>query len=381
MCCGVRPLSLRTVTRRQKNGRHDLKKHFNCGPSPFRIHPLPDLFSLEILPSTQWPFQEYPESGVFSPFFESCKSSGGSSHPTVFSIFPSMGAFAYRKFLLSPSAAAPPNRSAVEKRKNRDDSDVDHVSTKRQRLAGSKRGQRLRQRNRTIIKSRQKRSARHQVECRRLKVDTLSLGYVNIGLRGLSSRSLEECAMFAEHDNIDFLFISEVKLQAGDISFQRELDGFDIQEFLRPTGNAGGILLMAKDDVNFVYDVWEGDVNPDQSWMSSERVWLRIDHNGLKTAVCGTYVRTSKRRYYEQNQALLDKIEHEKGILDQLGYTCCVIGDLNAHIGSRGRYGIHGNPHGTNTNGHKLISFMDNCNFSVLNNSCLLYTSPSPRDS
>ena len=190
MCYGGRPLSFRTVTRRQENGHHDLRKHFNCGPSPFRSHPLPGLFSMEIHPSTQWPFQEYPEKGVFSPVFEVCQSYSGLSQPTIFSTFPSMGAFAYRKFLkLAPSAVAPPSRSAGEKRKSKDDGDLAQDNTKRQRLVGDKRGQRIKQRNKTIIRSRQKRSVHHQDGCRRLKVDTLSLGYVNIGLRGLTSRS------------------------------------------------------------------------------------------------------------------------------------------------------------------------------------------------
>ena len=227
----------------------------------------------------------------------------------------------------------------------------------------------LKKRNKLIVKSRQQRNLRNKPGIKIKEVNTLSVGYVNIGLRGLSLRSLQECAIFAERDNLDFLFCSEVKLQEGDTSFSRAIEGFETHEFLRATGNAGGLLLLVKDGGDKLYNVWDGDLTDQQSWMSSERVWLRVETNDQKLAFCGTYLRTNCVKYYDKNQALLNQIEHEKSLLSSLGWTCSVIGDLNSHVGSKGPYGIPGNPHGTNTNGTKLINFMNSCNLSILNNS------------
>ena len=357
----------RVTTRRRGNGSYNLWRHFKIRSPPFSSSPSDDVFSTQVSSQFEWPFEEKPLSTVFSSFFAGPRLDPDKSWLRVFSSFPSMAAFRKKLILTSSSQTVPLSRAPASKRPLPDGQTF--PDNKRQRKPGQKRGQEIKKRNKIIVKSKNKREIRKHQAAQKHTVGTISVRYVNMGLRGLSHRSLQECAMFAEHDSVDFLFVSEAKLQEGDQSFKREIKGFDVQEFLRPTGPSGGIVLLAKDDTNFVTDVWEGDLAACESWMQSERVWLRINHDGEKSAVCGVYLRQNNRKYYDRNQQLLNKLEQEITILSQLGYTCSILGDLNSHIGSRGAHGIAGNPHGVNRNGQILIRFLDNCNLKVLNKS------------
>ena len=157
---------------------------------------------------------------------------------------------------------------------------------------------------------------------------------------------------------------------------RQEVPGFDSYEFLRTSSNAGGMLLLARQGTKLCYEVWDGDLEDKQDWISSERVWVKFQHGDVMTAVCGVYFRTNnlgKPEYFRDNEELWDVIERESSILSTLGYTTAIIGDLNGHVGNNGPHGIPGNPHGVNRNGELILDFLNRSNMTILNKLSLIH--------
>ena len=293
------------------------------------------------------PFEEYPSYEVFGrnkTFIDIVMTVPKKLESNPFIKYPSLALFARWSTFTAGVTTVSGSQGGKDKRK-RDDEEQRVEVTKKRRLCKKKASKKLTNK----MKVRRNNYVRQPVTVE--KASLLKIGYSNIGLRGLSSRSLQEATGFAEEEELDILFLSELKLQEGDTSFKREVKGFDVHESLRVSGKAGGMLAMVKETRNLNYDFWDGNLEQEEGWLAAERMWIRLQHGNRKTAVCGIYARVNKPSYYDKNRVLWNKIEEEMTVLTNLGYSCSVIGDMNAHIGSTGPHGIKGNPHGINQNG------------------------------
>ena len=75
---------------------------------------------------------------------------------------------------------------------------------------------------------------------------------------------------------------------------------------------------------------------------------------------------TANDDYKLWNESLYETIQGELRGLENEGYKCMIMGDMNAHIGTP-PLGIDGNKPGTNSNGRKLLDFVSNNNLVILN--------------
>ena len=96
--------------------------------------------------------------------------------------------------------------------------------SKKQRMSKIRLIKKTNWRNKYLLKKKalKQNLSQKKIQKRRKIIDKVSIGYINIGLRGLSKRSLGECANFALDEDLDVLFLSELKLEpcqcrAGDL--------------------------------------------------------------------------------------------------------------------------------------------------------------------
>ena len=128
----------------------------------------------------------------------------------------------------------------------------------------------------------------------------------------------------------------------------------------------GGKLILRSDRVNCSEWTTTGTNN---DWINSERSWLLVHSGGCKLAICSVYMAaevTANNDFVAWNDCLYSTIQGELKGFQQTGYNCMIIGDMNAHVGDLPE-GIVGNRPGVNSNGRKLLNFVQNNGFVMLN--------------
>ena len=91
---------------------------------------------------------------------------------------------------------------------------------------------------------------------------------------------------------------------------------------------------------------------------------------------------TTNDDFMAWNDSLYEALQGELRTLELEGYQCMIMGVMNTHVGVPPR-GIAGNRQGVNTNGIKLLNFIDNNDLVLMNkeaNVCTgLFTRISPQ--
>ena len=94
-----------------------------------------------------------------------------------------------------------------------------------------------------------------------------------------------------------------------------------------------------------------------------------MHQNESNIAICSVYMAAeimANDDYKSWNESLYETIQGELRRLENDGYKCIIMRDMNAHIGTP-PLGIDGNKPGINSNGPKLLDFVSNNDLILLN--------------
>ena len=195
-----------------------------------------------------------------------------------------------------------------------------------------------------------------------------TLNIMSLNCNGLAGK-MDELADFMELKELDVIFLSEVKLRSGSRFTRFGVEGFKDYAELR-LEDQGGMVAYVSSRIGKYATKWDGLEHGQQEWMSSERLWIKVDAV-QKVAVCGIYLRCNPGIFSEaneKNEELLNHIHTEANFLRQQGFSIIVMGDMNAHGGDCEQFGFANNTHGVNRNGSLLIEWLSGQSMKCLNN-------------
>ena len=213
------------------------------------------------------------------------------------------------------------------------------------------------------------RSLRSRTSTNNITVQQTPLKICYWNCNGITNHcKLQEINDIMESEQLDVLFIDETHLKKGTNEDMTLLDKWTPTYLERDFGlkNGGGKIVLKSPKLKYLE--WNPIVK-DKEWVSSERTWIFVYKNGSNIAICSVYMAaeiTANDDYKLWNESLYETIQGELRGLENEGYKCMIMGDMNAHIGTP-PLGIDGNKPGTNSNGRKLLDFVSNNNLVILN--------------
>ena len=189
-----------------------------------------------------------------------------------------------------------------------------------------------------------------------------------LNVDGLSDASLEDVKSYASLRSPDFIFLLESKRRMEEVGSDISVAGYDLTEIRRSDAandkQGGGIACYTKNIDGVLFKRHSPDIaHEDLAYVDAERVWMTVETQHSKTAVCGLYLgcQFSDDRNNVWNQGILWVLQQEVTHLCSQGYRIQLVGDFNSHIGNLAGQGIEGNNANINKNGERFISFlMDN---------------------
>ena len=123
----------------------------------------------------------------------------------------------------------------------------------------------------------------------------------------------------------------------------------------------------------------------EKEWVNNERVWILFQNSKDRIAICSVYMACESplnNDYKTWNDLIYAELDRELKVLENDGYKCVIVGDLNVGLLPRG---IEGNRAGVNYNGKKLLNFIERNNLLMVNqdkNICLgTFTRVTPHSS
>ena len=164
----------------------------------------------------------------------------------------------------------------------------------------------------------------------------------------MSHCKLQEIDDIMESEQLDVLFIDETHLKKGtneDLSLlNKSTPTYLEREFGMKNG---GIMVLKSPTLKYLE---RNSMVQDKEWVSSERIWILVHQNESNIAICSVYMAAeimANDDYRSWNESLYETIQGELRGLENKGYKCIIMGDMNAHIGSP-PLGIDGNKPGIN---------------------------------
>ena len=100
--------------------------------------------------------------------------------------------------------------------------------------------------------------------------------------------------------------------------------------------------------------------NHDDAFVNNERMWVTIQSNSSKTALCAIYLgcQYSDDRHGNFNDSILRVVQEEAHALRRQGFRVLFLGDFNAHVGNALGVGVPGNNGDVNKNGRRFLNFL-----------------------
>ena len=98
-----------------------------------------------------------------------------------------------------------------------------------------------------------------------------------------------------------------------------------------------------------------------------KRVWILFQNSKDRIAICSVYMACESplnNDYKTWNDLIYAELDRELKVLENDGYKCVIVGDLNVGLLPRG---IEGNRAGVNYNGKKLLNFIERNNLLMVN--------------
>ena len=201
---------------------------------------------------------------------------------------------------------------------------------------------------------------------------TLSTSYLNVD--GLSDAKLADIVSFTEQRSPDIFFLLETKRRVEEIGSDINIDGYELIEIRRSDTaddrQGGGIACYFKNTKNMVFKTHFPAINQaDLVYVDNERLWITVETQQTKTAICGVYLgcQFSDDRNSNWNDGIFWILQQEVSSLRADGYRVLLVGDFNGHIGNIAGQGIPGNNADINKNGERFLEFLMNNNLTHIN--------------
>ena len=219
--------------------------------------------------------------------------------------------------------------------------------------------------------ARQRDSAHHNQTKKALKCSLLNIN-------GLSETSLANVDSVIDTHSPDVVILLETKRRVEETGIDIAVPGYSVLETKRSNNagdrDGGGIAIYTKLSDGIIFKHHKPIIaNPANAFVNSERLWITVESESSKTAICGLYLgcQYNDDRYAEWNDAIYQTVQQEAFNLRSKGFRIVYLGDFNGHIGNVPmRGGIPGNTAGVNQNGHRLLNFIANTDSVNVNAMC-----------
>ena len=203
-----------------------------------------------------------------------------------------------------------------------------------------KSGETLRRAKRTTRKYKRLRQARQRnpVAC---IPDKRILRCSLLNVDGMSEDSLVNVESVIGSHKPDVVFLLETKRRVEEDGIDISLPGYDVHETRRSNNandrDGGGIAVYTKLSDGLLFKQYNPDItDPGNSFVNSERMWITVESESSKTAICGLYLgcQYSDDRHGTWNDAIYQTVQQEAINLRSRGFRIVYLGDFNGHIGN-----------------------------------------------
>ena len=192
---------------------------------------------------------------------------------------------------------------------------------------------------------------------------TLKTCFLNVD--GLGEVTLENIRETVNVKNPDLVILVETKRRAEEIGTDIDIPGYGLHEVRRSDlsedKDGGGIAVYTKLSDGLLFNIHTPNItNGNAAFVMNERVWITVESESYKTAICGAYLgcQYGDDRNDEWNNLIYQTIQEESFSLRSRGYRIVLLGDFNGHVGDVLGVGVPGNKHDVNANGQRFLDFL-----------------------
>ena len=204
----------------------------------------------------------------------------------------------------------------------------------------------------------------------------LKLSLLNVN--GLNEISLANVDSVVDKHSPDVMVLLETKRRVEELGIDISVPGYAVYETKRSNNagdrDGGGVAIYTKLGDGLLFKHHKPDiVNPDNAFVNTERLWVTVESQSSKTAICGVYLgcQYSDDRYAQWNDTIYQVVQQEAYTLRSRGFRIVYLGDFNGHLGNIPRDGgILGNTPGVNPNGLRLLNFISITDSVNINGMC-----------
>ena len=202
-----------------------------------------------------------------------------------------------------------------------------------------------------------------------------------LNVDGLNEVSIEEVKTTVHTKKPDVVVLLETKRRTESCDVDVNIPGYSLHEARRSDAagdrDGGGIALYTRLGDGLVFNLHNPDIiDKNDSFVNSERVWVTVQSQSTKTALCGLYLgcQYSDDRHGHWNDTIYRVVQQEAFHLRSKGYRVVFLGDFNGHVGCVPGQGVPGNNEGINANGRRFLDFLANTDSKHVNGESTLTT-------
>ena len=197
-----------------------------------------------------------------------------------------------------------------------------------------------------------------------------------LNVDGLSEATLEDIKGTVHLKSPDLVFLVETKRRKENTVADVNIPGYRLYENLRSDQandkDGGGIAVYTKLEDGILFKLHTPDImDPAAAFVDNERVWITVQSQSCKTAICGVYLgcQYPDNRNSVWNDTIYETLQQESFSLRSQGYRVVYLGDFNGHVGNKHGEGVPGNKPDINHNGRKFLDFLSRTDSVHINGS------------
>ena len=163
----------------------------------------------------------------------------------------------------------------------------------------------------------------------------------------------------------DIVILLETMRRLEDCDLDVNIPGYSLHEARRSNAaqdkEGGGIALYTKLGDGLLFKNHAPEIaDPAEAFVNNERVWVTVQSQSSRTAVCGMYLgcQYSDDRHGPWNETIYRVVQREAFSLRAKGYRVAFMGDFNGHVGCLPNEGVPGNTSHVNPNGRRFLEFL-----------------------
>ena len=197
-----------------------------------------------------------------------------------------------------------------------------------------------------------------------------------LNVDGLNDVTFEDIKNTVDLKKPDMVFLVETKRRCESTNNDINIPDYTLHEACRSDiandKDGGGIAVFTKVSDGIVFKRYTPDIpDPHAAFVANERVWITVESQACKTAVCGLYMgcQFGDDRNCDWNNTIYQTLQHESFALRSKGYRVVFLGDFNGHVGDNIGEGVPGNTPSINPNGRRFLDFLQHTDTVHINGS------------